>query len=57
MVPRVGNKTLRPGHQGLPLALHELAEEAVLTDPLVALPFLNQKIGLQGVGPKAQTGA
>ncbi len=52
-----------PVTQGLPLALHELAEGTVSTDPLVALRFyffyffLTQNIGAKGVGPKAQTGA
>ncbi len=50
-----------PVIQGLPLALHELAEGTVSTDPLVALHlfiyFLTQNIGAKGVGPKAQTGA
>ncbi len=50
-----------PVTQGLPLALHKLAEGAVSTDLLVAFPFflffLTQNIGAKGVGPKAQTGA
>ncbi len=51
-----------PVTQGLPLALHELAEGTVSTDPLVALHyffyfFIFQNIGTKGVGPKAQTGA
>ncbi len=51
-----------PVTQGLPLALHKLAEGIVSTDPLVAFPFIfiffkTQNIGAKGVGPKAQTGA
>ncbi len=47
-----------PVTQGLPLALHELAEGTVSTDPLVGYTFfLTRNIGAKGVGPKAQTGA
>ncbi len=51
-----------PVTQGLPLALHKLAEGTVSTDPLVAFPFFyyffqTQNIGAKGVGPKAQAGA
>ncbi len=51
-----------PVTQGLSLALHELAEGTVSTDPLVALHlffllFFYPKYWGKGVGPKAQTGA
>ncbi len=50
-----------PVTQKLPLALHELAEGTVSTDPLVATPFFfffGPKIyGTKGTGPKAQAGA
>ncbi len=49
-----------PVTQKLPLALHELADGTVSTDPLVATPvfFFGPKIyGTKGAGPKAQAEA